>query len=286
MKKFLSLLLSGIIFPLSCIKSGENTNQVHHLKFITYNTPATKGQSAFTTGNRSSILVFESESLSQYFGGTPVFATGGSEGELVPQNSISLVKGSYDFYSLSLNNSQNPSLVFENGLCRELENGIDYLWAAQKNIMVNTDKVIVFNYKRLACLVAFKVKADTSIKNLVIRDMKLSAPKTDSIFLDLSQGRISSSTACGSLISLGGSGNERSAIIVPKEGSTYLEVELDATINGLVLTEKKYSTLLDIEFISGNSYEIELEIDSSKIAALTTTVSEWRLKNNLVIYAR
>jgi len=286
MKKFLSLLLTGIIFPLSCIKSGDNTNQVHHLKFITYNTPATKGQSAFTTGNRSSILVFESESLCQYFGGTPVFATGGSEGELVPQNSISLVKGSYDIYSLSLNNSQNPSLVFENGLCWELENGIDYLWAAQKNVMVNTDKVIVFNYKRLACLVTFKVKADTSIKNLVIRDMKLSAPKTDSIFLDLSQGKISSSTTCGSLISLGGSGNERSAIIVPKEGSTYLEVELDATINGLVVTEKKYSTVLDIEFISGNSYEIELEIDSSKIAALTTTVSEWRLKNNLVIYAR
>lgn len=286
MKKFVSLLLTGIFVTLSCIKPGDNSPKEHYLKFLSYGGPVTKGQIPFTTGNRSSILVFEADSLCGYFGGTPVLATGVADGELVTQNSIALVKGCYDIYSVSLNNSQDPSMVFENGLSTELENGRDYLWAAQKNITVNSDKVIVFNYRRLASLVTLKVKADTSIKNLIIRDMKLSAPKTDSIYMNLSQGIINRSNASGSLISLNGSGSERSVIIVPKEGSTYLEIEVDATINGLDVTEKKYSAVLDIEFTSGNSYQIELEIVSDKIAVVTTTVSEWRLKNNLVIYNR
>ncbi|MDP3436002.1 MAG: fimbrillin family protein [Bacteroidales bacterium] len=284
MKKFVSLLVTGVILPLACIKSGDNLHQEHYLKFISYGGPLTKGQIPFTTGNRSSILVFEAESLCGYFGGTPVIATGGSDGELLPQNSIALVKGSYDIYTVSLNNSQNPSLVFENGLSKELENGRDYLWASQKNVTVNSDKVIVFNYKRLACLVTLKVKADTYIKNLVIKDMKLSVPKTDSIYMNLSQGKINSSTLCDSLISLAGSGSERSVIIVPKKGPTDIEIEVDATINGLNIRGKKYSAVLDIEFTSGNSYMIELEIVSDKIAAVTTSVSVWRLKNNLVIF--
>lgn len=286
MKKFVSLLVTGVALPLACIKPVNNPHQEHYLQFISYGTPVTKGQIPFSVGNRSSIMVFESESLCGYLGGTPVIAIGGSDGELVPQKSVALLKGIYDIYSVSLNSSQNPSLVFENGLSTELENGRDYLWAAQKNVTVNCDRIIVFNYKRLAALVTLKVKADTSVKNLLIRDMRLSIPKTDSIIMNLSQGVINSSNASGSLISLNGSGSERSIIILPKEGSTYLEIEVDATINGLVVTEKKYCAVLDIEFTSGNSYEIELEILSDKIAAVTTTVSVWRLKNNLVTYNR
>ncbi len=249
MKKFVSLLVTGLIIPLSCINPGDYLQQVHTLKFISYGGPVTKAQLPFSAGNRSAIMVFESESVNRYYGGTPVIATASPDGELEPQNSISLVNGCYDIYSVSLNNSQNPPLVFANGFSGELVNGNDYLWAAQKNMVVDSDKVIVFNYKRLACLVTVKVIADSSFKNHIIRDIKLTVPKTDSIYINLSQGKINSSSVSDSLTSLSGYGSERSVIIVPKKGDTDIEIELDATINGFNITKRKYNATLDIEFI-------------------------------------
>ena len=285
MKKFLSYLVIALIVLVSCIEQDYYSQKAHSVKFISYTGPATKVQLPFTTGNISAILVFERESLSTNFGGTPVLATASAQGELIPQNNVSLAKGCYDIYSVSYNNSQNPSLCFENGFSGKLSNNIDYLWAAQKSVVINSEKVIVLNYKRLACKIILKVKADSSFKNLFIRGMKLAVPKTDSLYMNLSQGTIASSLTSDTLTSLPGTGIERSTIIVPKRGATDIEIELDANINGVNVTKKKYRGLLDIEFISGNCYEIELEIISDKIAVVSSSVSEWRLKNNLVIYS-
>ncbi len=116
MKKIIlsyAIAMSAIFSMTSCQKDQNIKPDPQEIKFYaSYNGETqTKATSVFTTGNKVTILGYTAGATvtsATSVPGTPVEATGGASGLLTPSAALYLPKGSYDFYSVSLNNTTAP----------------------------------------------------------------------------------------------------------------------------------------------------------------------------------
>lgn len=266
---------------LSCEEPEPNANRI---KFKSDNLPLIPTKAIFQSGNLCNIHIIHSGTRIYYAGGSPLNGQSDNYGYINPVNPVYLERGLYDFYLLSVNDSQLPQLTFSNGYAVNLSNGLDYLWSGIKGVTIAGDRTLSFNFKRLCCRIELNVKSSASIKNMVVKKIEFALPDAAGYALDLISGNIQFSSGAGVLTVIGGSGTGRLFTMLPKTGTTEVAVEIDGEINGGAVTSKRFTTQLNSDFLPGVYYLIDLEIESNPAINVKVQLSPWRLILNENIF--
>ncbi|MDD3033326.1 MAG: fimbrillin family protein [Bacteroidales bacterium] len=265
---------------VSCEKS-ETSNKMEESEFYaSYCVESqTKATTSFSTGNMATIFGYSAgadvTSVTPV-SGTPVNAICGSSGLLTPSTPVFLPKGSYDFYSVSLNNSTSPNMTFSSGVSSQLSNGVDYLWAKCTGIAQGGTVSFVYNHKAVG--IEINVASGTGITNLSVTSIKITppTPATNSK-MNLSSGSIGEASSVGALTEISLSGLKGTYIMLPLS-STGINIELtvNATIGGTAVTAKKYSASIPTQaYSSGYFYTINLTVTSTALQFSGALVDDW-----------
>lgn len=244
----------------------------------------TKANSVFASGNTAIIYAYASGGIAANIGGTPLNATALGSGLLSPASTIFLPKGSYDFYSVSANNSLVQNISFTGGVSGDLANGVDYLWAGNKNITVNNGANVTFAYKHIACQLQIRIVANLRVSGLVVNSVKFTYPITSGVKMNLSTGSISSSGSVSALNNVSGRGNTRNFICLPCTVSTQVEININATIDGQPVTNKTYRATVNQVLVAGNSYDIALNMNADNVFSTTCSIVAWQNISNSITY--
>lgn len=281
---FIIIFLMSILFGCSKEPSvpQEELNLVNF--FCGMEQAQTKASSMFASGNTSIIYAFASGGVAANIGGTPLEATSLGSGLLSPSSSIFLSKGRYDFYSVSANNSWAPNISFTGGVSGDLANGIDYLWAGNKNIEVDNGANVAFSYKHIACQLQIRIVANPRVSGLVVNSVKFTYPITSGVKMNLSTGSISSSGSVTALSNVAGSGNTRNFICLPCTVSSQVEININATIDGQPVTNKTYRATVNQALVGGNSYDIALNMNTDNVFSTTCSIIAWQNISNSITY--
>lgn len=278
------IFLISILF--GCSKesndSSEEFNTVNF--FCTMEHAQTKANSVFASGNTSIIYAFAEGGITSNVGGTPLNATASGSGLLSPASIIFLPKGHYDFYSVSANHSLAPNILFTGGVSGDLANGIDYLWAGNKNTDVTSGANVAFAYRHIACQMQIRIVDNPRVSSLVVNSVKFTYPITFGVKLNLSSGSISSSGSVTALNNVAGSGNTRSFICLPCAVSLQVEININATIDGQPVSNKTYRATVNQALVGGNSYDIALNMNTNNTFSTTCTIIAWQNISNLITY--
>jgi len=282
MKNFINTGITIIctIFFISCEKN-EFSNKIEESKFYaSYSGESqTKATTTFTSGNKATILGYSAGAnvtSATPVSGTPVDATCSSSGLLTPSSPVFLPKGSYDFYSVSLNNATSPNMTFSSGVSGQLSNGIDYLWANCTGIAQGG--TVSFVYKHKAVGIEINVASGTGISNLSVTSIKITptTPAANSK-MSLSNGSIGETSGVGALTEVSLSGLKGKYIMLPLSSiGINIELTVNATIGGTAVTAKKYSASIPAQaYSSGYYYTINLTVSSTSLQFSGALVDDW-----------
>lgn len=282
MKNFTTIGISIIcsILFISCEKS-EPSNTIEESEFYaSYSGESqTKATTPFTAGNKATIYGYTAGAnvtSATTVSGTPVDATCGSSGLLTPTSAVFLPKGSYDFYSVSLNNADSPNLTFSSGVSGQLSNGVDYLWA--KCAGIAQGGTVPFVYKHKAVGIEINVDSGTGISNFSVTSISIT-PATPSANskMNLSDGSIGEASNVGSLTAIFLSGLQGKYIMLPLSSiGINIELTVNATIGGTAVTAKKYSASIPAQaYSSGYYYTINLTVSSTALQFSGALVDDW-----------
>jgi hypothetical protein len=274
------IIIISTIFFISCEKS-EPSKKIEESKFYaSYNGESqTKATTPFTNGYKATIYGYTAGAnvtSATPVSGTPVDATCGSSGLLTPSSPVFLPKGSYDFYSVSLNNTASPNLTFSSGVSGQLSNGIDYLWAKCTDIAQGG--TVSFTYKHKAVGIEINVASGTGVSINSLTSLKITpATPAANSKMDLSTGSIGEATSVGALTDISLSGFTGKYIMLPLS-STAINIELtvNATIGGTAVPAKKYSASIPAQaYSSGYYYTINLTVSSTALQFSGAKVDDW-----------
>lgn len=282
MKNFITTGISIIctIIFISCEKS-EPSDIVEESKFYaSFNGESqTKATTPFTNGYKATIYGFTAGAnvtSATPVSGTPVDATCGSSGLLTPTSAVFLPKGSYDFYSVSLNSANSPNLTFSSGVSGQLSNGIDYLWAKCTGIAQGGTASFTYNHKAVG--IEINVAPGTGVSNLSVTSISISptTPATNSK-MNLSTGSIGEASSVGALSPISLSGLQGKYIMLPLSSiGLNIELSVNATIGGTAVTAKKYSASIPAQvYSSGYYYTINLTVSSTALQFSGALVDDW-----------
>lgn len=282
MKNFITTgitVFCTIIF-ISCEKS-EPSNFIEESKFYaSFNAETqTKATTPFTNGNKATIYGYSAGAnvtSATPVSGTPVDATCGPAGLLTPTTPVFLPKGSYDFYSVSLNNGNSPNMTFSSGVSGQLSNGIDYLWAKCVNIAQGGTASFTYNHKAVG--IEINVTPGTGISNLSVTSISITpATPAANSKMNLSSGSIGESNSVGAMTPISLSGQQGKYIMLPLSSiGINIELTVNATIGGTAVTAKKYSASIPAQaYSSGYYYKINLTVSSTALQFSGAQVDDW-----------
>lgn len=281
-KKILHVCLTFLILS-SCAKIRDHPQMINF--YAKYAEPAVKASfSSFTIGYSALILAYASGSISNILTGTPLNATTQNGGNLNPVTPLILPKGYYDFYSTSINSPNPMNISFTNGISQELSNGVDYLWAGSKGVLVNNGANVSFTYYHLACLINISISTNGNVSNLSLNYVNFRFPSTNGVVMNLAEGTVNPATSVSSYTIVPGSGNTRSIICLPSIAQTQIEVSLNATIDGDAVNNRIYSTIINQPFVSGSSYDIVLYLNTDNSFGVSVNVSQWQNEYGTITY--
>lgn len=277
--------IAAITLLWSCQKEEtglvEERNEVQF--FACYNEAQfTKAPQAFPLNNKATIYGYTAGNdvtTKSPVSGTPVDATALIAGVLTPSPLLYLPKGSYDFYSVSLNSSTAPGLTFTSGVSGQLSNDIDYVWSKVSEI--SQGGIVNFSYKHKAVCLEMNVVAGNGVTSLVVKSITTTASQPSaSSKMTLSDGSIAPTSTVSTPCAMTISENKGTKIMLPLSSNALaVEVTVDATIGGTQVNSKKYSaTLPAIAYISGNYYTINLTVDATSITFSGALVEDWTLQ--------
>ena len=240
----LSALAMGVIVSFySCQKEQTQTQEAVALKFFaSYNGDvSTKAPIAFPVGNKSTIIGYTAGATvtsATMVAGTPLEATGAASGALTPVTPLYLPKGSYDFYSVSLNSSSPAGMTFTSGISAQLSNTTDYLWA--KAASVAQGGTVTLSYYHKAVGMDIEITSGTGVSALTVTAIKFTPAKPDvSSKMSLADGAIGAAAVKDALAVMALSGSKGTYIMLPLVSqSLSVEVTVNATIGGTAVTGK------------------------------------------------
>lgn len=282
-----TLLITGItiiicsIVSISCDKSDPSSETFEKSEFhASYSGESqTKATTTFTAGNKVTIIGYNTGAIvtsATPVSGTPVDATCGTSGVLTPNSPVFLPKGSYDFYSVSLNNANSPNITFSSGFSGQLSNGVDYLWAKCAGIAQGGTASFVYNHKAVG--IEINVSSGTGISNLSVTSISINptTPATNSK-MNLSNGSIGEASTVGALTPISLSGLKGKYIMLPLSSiGINIEITVNATIGGTAVTAKKYSASIPAQaYSSGYYYTINLTVSSTSLQFTGALVDDW-----------
>lgn len=280
-KLFVLLLLIPL---LSCTKESEPASQME-IKFRANldGEQLTKASQPFEVGVKSLIYVYKAtdqpESINP-IANSPIEATGSSGGVLTTASPVYLPKGSYDFYSVSINDKTSFGPTITQGVSGSLTNKVDYLWA--KCAPVNEGGTVIFEYGHKAVKVIITLTQGSGVSNLNVTSIKITPSKPSAnTKLALSSGQITAATQTGDLDAMKLEANSGSYIMLPLSSNPInIEIEANLTIAGASHTGKKYSATIPAQAYQGGScYLLSLSVNASSVTFNGATVKDWDSKN-------
>jgi len=283
MEKKISLICLTILLLTSCDKITDQQKIIRF--FVKYATPAVKASfSTFTNGYSALIFTYTNGSVSEIITGSPLNAISQNGGNLYTSTPLILPNGYYDFYSIS-NNSPSPiNISFYNGISQELCNGVDYLWASNNAVGVNNGATVSFAYRHLACLINIYITPSINVINLNINYIRFTMPVNYGVAMNLANGTVNSSSSTTALSIVPGSGSTRSFICLPCIAQSQIEVSLNATIDGEIVNNRLYRANINQSYVSGNSYDIILNLNTENSLSLFVSVAPWQNKLLTITY--
>jgi len=272
MRKLL-FTISVVLIAVLCTKKTDSPES--RITFYGSYHNQTKASSFLTPGTKSAIYAFPRDEINTPLAGTPNELCASAGGLLTSGNSLFLPKGTYDFYSVSLNNNINPALDFPEGMSGQLVNCVDYLWASVKNSSVNGNTNIVFLYKHSVCKVNISIAAATEITDLYINSIKFTLPSESGIRMNLKNGIVTASQYAGFLATIPGSGNSRTFICLPCSAMMVLEITMDVIINGELFYDRVYRAAVNEDFRQGYMYNVECFLTGNNDFQTSVNSSQW-----------
>jgi hypothetical protein len=275
-------VIAASLLLLSC-KKEESTQSVSGQPVTfkaTYDTnTATKASQPFPEGNKASIFAYTSGSspaTASMVAGTPLEATAQSSGVLTPESQLYLPKGSYDFYSVSANNSTTPGLTFTNGISGILSNSKDYLWATHSS--VQEGGVVNFSYTHSATLMEFNITAGSGVSSLQVTSLKFTPSKPESTsVMELANGSVSPCSQKEVLTETTLSGNTGRFIMLPLQSlSLDVQVTINAVIGDTPVTGKIYTASVPSQsYNAGTHYTINMSVSASSLSFTGSVIEDW-----------
>ncbi|MEN6619420.1 MAG: fimbrillin family protein [Rikenellaceae bacterium] len=279
---FSLLALSAIAMSTSCQREEktEQTEQQAMRFYASYDGDVTtKASTVFPTGNKATIIGYTAGAIvtsASPVTGTPIEATGGTSGSLSPASALYLPKGSYDFYSVSLNNTTPAGLTFTAGISGQLSNGVDYLWA--KHASVNEGGTVIFLYTHKAVGMEINVSAGTGVSEMSITSIKFTPGKPDvSSKMSLSTGTIEAAVTKDESTSMNITAGKGTFIMVPLASQALnAEVTINATIGGTPFTGKVYTATIPAQaYTGGTYYTLNMTVSATSMSFTGAQVQDW-----------
>ncbi len=280
-REIIAMLTLSLSLAVACTEERGDLKSESEIKFrASYqNEVSTKAPTPFGTGNKATVIGFNAGadvSAATPIAGTPLELTGGAGGVLNPAAPLYLPKGSYDFYSVSVNEASAPGITFTTGLSAQLTNGKDYLWAKQASIAQGGTVVLSYTHKAVG--IEINIAAGSGVSSLTVSSIRFTPAKAESSSkMALSTGAIGSSSTKESLTSMNLVSLRGRYIMLPLSSQQLdVEVTVNAVIGGVSLTGKVYSaTVPSMSYISGNYYTLNLTVSASSMTFSGSTVDDW-----------
>ncbi len=254
--KNISLPLNTIIICtvilISCEKGDSSSVKNEKTDFYAsyFGEPGTKATKTFTAANKVTIFGYEAGAIltsAVPVAGTPVEATCGSSGILTPSSPVFLPKGTYDFYSVSINNTNSPNLTFSSGVSGQLSNGVDYLWAKCTGIAQGGTVSFVYYHKAVG--IEINVAAGTGVSNLAVTSISITpANPSTSSKMQLSDGNIGVSNSIGDQTPMSLDGLKGTYIMLPLSSiGINFRVNCECDYRGTSVSSKKYTASIPLK---------------------------------------
>ena len=281
MKKKIVAAVCLIVFGMQSCQKEEISKNESEMRFsASYDVePLTKAPIPFPSGNKSTIIGYSAGAnltSATPVAGTPLEATGSGAGTLTPESALFLPKGSYDFYSVSINSSTPAGLTFASGLSGQLVNQKDYIWA--KHTSVSQGGSVTFAYTHKAVGVEVNISAGTGVSSLSVTSIKFTPTKADaSSKMTLSTGVIAPAADKDVLTAMNLTALKGSYIMLPMASQSLdIEVTVNATIGGVSQTAKVYTGSVPARVYSaGTYYTLNLTISATALSFTGSTVDDW-----------
>ncbi len=265
--------ISVVLIAVLCTKKTDSPEG--RITFYGSYHSQTKSSAFLSSGTKSLIYAFAPGEINTPLAGTPIALCASAGGLLTSGNTLFLPKGTYDFYSVSLNNNNSPALEFPNGVSGQLLNGVDYLWASVKNSPVNGNTNIVFLYKHSVCKVNICITAATEITDLYVKSVKYTFPSESGIRMNLKDGSVTTSQYVGFLTTIPGSDNIRTFTCLPCSAMMVIEITIEAIVNGELLSDRVYRAAVNEDFRQGYMYNIECLLTGNGDFQVSANSSQW-----------
>ncbi len=283
--KTTKLLIASFLFLLIIISCQKESPQILPAKglmqFNAYFSPLvqTKATTPFPSGNKATIIAYATGSnlsTASPSQGTPIEAIAVAAGELTTSTPLYLPKGSYDFYSVSANNSNSPGISFSGGTSAQLSNGTDYLWA--KVSSVNEGGTVNFNFSHKAVGIEVNITPGSGLSGLNVTSIKITPSKADaSSVMNLATGSIGTASSTEALTSMNVTANKGTIIMLPLSSQSIgIEVTIDATIGNTPVTSKVYTAEIPSQsYDSGTYYTLNLSVNATSLAFNGAQITDW-----------
>ncbi len=280
-REIIALLTITLPFFVACTAENENLKSGCEMRFAASyeNGVHTKAPTPFPSGNKATVIGYVAGSdvtVSTPVSGTPVELTGGSPGVLNPSTPVYLPKGSYDFYSVSLNDASTPGLVFTSGLSGVLSNGKDYLWAKHSNVAQGGTVLLAYTHKAVG--VEINISSGSGVSSLSVSSVRFTPSRPESSSkMTLSTGVITPSSTIEALTAMNLESLKARYIMLPLTAHQLnVEVTVNAVIGGIPVSDKVYTaTIPSMAYSSGNYYTLNLTVTASSMNFSGSTVDDW-----------
>src|SRR3989339_802435 len=280
MKKIVAAVCLIVFGMQSCEKAEISKNESEMRFSASYDLePLTKAPIPFPSGNKSTIIGYTAGAnltSATPVAGTPLEATGAGTGVLTPDSPLYLPKGSYDFYSLSINSTTQAGVTFKSGVSGQLVNQRDYIWA--KHTSVAQGGSVTFAYTHKAVGIEVNITAGTGVSAMSVTSIRFTPTKADaSSKMTLSSGVIGSAADKDVLTAMNLTAAKGSYIMLPMASQSLdIEVTVNATIGGVSQTAKVYTGVVPARaYAAGTYYTINLTISATALTFTGSTVDDW-----------
>jgi len=287
MKQFLFFMIAALLTScgnLECDICDEKQTTGYCVTFNGSVGIQTKSGSYFSEGIKGLVYAYgsgDNPRSSKSYPGTPIVTISDDGGNLFNETNLFMPKGEYDFYSISENKTNVPTIQFTDGISGSLRNGIDYMWAKKsENIVQNTAVAFLFEHK--AACISINVKEGTGVTGITLKSIKIALPDSTLSVMTLGTGEIVKSKSISSqLKEITISGLSSSAVILPLEESINLPFEIiaDIKIGTEIFTSRKYTGVLKSPatgFSGGTIYKYSATVNASSISFTNAVIEDWK----------
>lgn len=273
-RKYIQIaLLAAILY--GCVKEDHET--LHEIRFISSYEPHTKLRHYFLPAGTKALLTILDKNR-PYLGNITedLYITSDGSGYMFSYGYYMTLRGStYDIFSLSESRNFVSPLVFYNNRYTVPENGVDYIWAAVKDVQIHGPSSVNLLYRHIASKIDLTITTPHTYSSMTIRHIKLSLPNPSASCLDLENGIIYPVEQLTEPVIIDGYGNSREIYLLPCLSHLSIEVSYEAILaNGQEFSSITRGTI-PVQLQGGIRYEVNVDPGTYPEAMIKVYAEDW-----------